>query len=162
MFNPYNPTFQADPYPSYAALRTGPAHYRTNLNGWQLVLMTRHADIAAALRSPYLGRQQGTMSAEAMSLVPSPYRAIVALLNNWMLLRNPPDHTRLRGLVNRAFTPRVVEQLEPRIAEIAQDLLASARERGELELISDFAFPLPVIVIAELLGVPSEDRALFR
>ncbi|NJM06588.1 cytochrome P450 [Candidatus Gracilibacteria bacterium] len=159
MFNPYDPAFHSDPYISYAALRDGPSIYRTNLNGWNMVLLTRHADITAALRSPRLGRSQTMSSPEAM---PSPYRAIMVLLSNWMLLKNPPDHTRLRSLVNRAFTPRVVEQLEPRIALIAAELLADARERGTLELISDFAFPLPVIVIAELLGVPAEDRALFR
>jgi pimeloyl-[acyl-carrier protein] synthase len=162
MFNPNSPEFHANPYVSYAALRDESAHYRTAIGGGQIVLLTHYNDIAAALRSPQLGHNNQALRPEAMAFIPTPYRAIMALLNNWMLLRNPPDHTRLRSLVNRAFTPRVVEQLEPRIAAIADSLLARARERGELELIGDFAFPLPVIVIAEMLGVPPEDSDLFR
>jgi cytochrome P450 len=162
MFNPYDPSFQVDPYVTYRAIRDTTTHYRTALNGGELVLLTHFDDIAAALRSPQLGHYSGALNPAAMALIPAPYRAITALLNNWMLLRNPPDHTRLRSLVNRAFTPRVVERLEPRIATIATSLLTAARARGELELISEFAFPLPVIVIAEMLGVPPEDSDLFR
>jgi hypothetical protein len=162
MFNPYDPAFQADPYATYRAIRDNAAHYRTALGGGEVLLLTHYDDIAAALRSPQLGHYSGATNPAAMALIPPPYRAITALLSNWMLLRNPPDHTRLRSLVNRAFTPRVVERLEPRIAAIAESLLVAARERGELELIGEFAFPLPVIVIAEMLGVPPEDSDLFR
>src|SRR4029079_17086953 len=75
-----------------------------------------------------------------------------------MLFRDPPDHTRLRGLVNQAFTPRTIERLRPHIAEIAERLLDQVAPSGKMDLIRDFAFPLPIIVIAELLGVPPEDR----
>jgi cytochrome P450 len=84
------------------------------------------------------------------------------LLNSVLLFMDAPDHTRLRGLVSRAFTPRSVERLRPRMAEIVDDLVAAALERGSMDLIADFAFPLPITVICELLGVPVEDRDLFR
>jgi pimeloyl-[acyl-carrier protein] synthase len=75
-----------------------------------------------------------------------------------MLFRDPPDHTRLRGLVNKAFTPRMVERLAPRIRKLAEELLDARAARGGMDAIADFAAPLPLLVIAELLGVPTEDR----
>mgnify|MGYP006330099637 CR=1 FL=1 len=75
-----------------------------------------------------------------------------------MLDRDPPDHTRLRGLVNKAFTPRVVERLRPHIQDIVDDLLARVEARGSMDLIEEFAYPLPVIVICEMLGVPIDDH----
>src|SRR5256712_9050353 len=79
-----------------------------------------------------------------------------------MLTSDPPDHTRLRRLVSKAFTPRAVENLRPRIQEIVDYVLAEAGDRGEFEIIHDLAYPLPVIVIAEMLGVPPEDRHRFK
>jgi len=78
-----------------------------------------------------------------------------------MLFLDPPDHTRLRSLVNKAFTPRVVEAMRPHIQQIVDELLDVVQEKGQMEVISDFAYPLPAIVIAELLGVPSQDRDQF-
>jgi cytochrome P450 PksS len=79
-----------------------------------------------------------------------------------MLALDPPDHTRLRALVHKAFTPRLVEQLRPRIQTIADTLLDAVQPKGEMDLIDDYAFPLPITVIAELLGIPVEDRVSFR
>ncbi len=79
-----------------------------------------------------------------------------------MLSSDPPRHTRLRSLVSQAFTPRMVEQLEPRIREITRELLEPALETGECDLVAALAYPLPVIVIAEILGIPPEDRAKFK
>lgn len=79
-----------------------------------------------------------------------------------MLMTDPPDHTRLRHLVSQAFTPRMIEQLRPRVQQITDELLDAVQERGEMDLIADFAFPLPIIVILELLGVPAADRQQFR
>ncbi len=84
------------------------------------------------------------------------------LLSKVLLFMDAPDHTRLRGLVSKAFTPRSVERLRPRIAQLTDELLAPLRDAGHFDVIDDFAFPLPVTVICELLGVPSEDRELFR
>ncbi|GHO52078.1 cytochrome P450 family protein [Ktedonobacter robiniae] len=79
-----------------------------------------------------------------------------------MLTVDPPDHTRLRGLVSRAFTPRMIEQLRPRIQQIADELLEAVQRSGRMDLIADFAFPLPITVISEMLGIPVEDRLQFR
>jgi cytochrome P450 len=84
------------------------------------------------------------------------------LLSKVLVFMDAPDHTRLRGLVNKAFTPRSVERLRPRISHLTEDLLAPLRDAGRFDVINDFAFPLPVTVICELLGVPAEDRQLFR
>ena len=84
------------------------------------------------------------------------------VLSKVLLFMDAPDHTRLRGLISKAFTPRSVEQLRPRIAELTEELLAPLRDAGRFDVIDDFAFPLPVTVICELLGVPAEDRELFR
>src|SRR5690606_3806901 len=85
-----------------------------------------------------------------------------ALLTHNMLMVNPPDHTRLRRLVNKAFTPRRIEDLAPRIQEITDELIDAMAAKGKADLVEEFAFPLPVIVICEMLGIPVEDRANFR
>ncbi|RAP78182.1 cytochrome P450 [Paenibacillus montanisoli] len=87
---------------------------------------------------------------------------MMSMLDNWMLFRDPPTHTRLRGLVSHAFTPRAMEKLKQSIVSIAEQLAERMAEEEEPDLIASFAFPLPVIVIAELLGVPPEDRDLFK
>ena len=87
---------------------------------------------------------------------------VARLLSKVLLFMDAPDHTRLRGLISKAFTPRTVERLRPRIAELTEELLAPLREAGRFDVIGDFAFPLPVTVICELLGVPAADRELFR
>ncbi|NIL34556.1 cytochrome P450, partial [Bacillus thuringiensis] len=79
-----------------------------------------------------------------------------------MLTVDPPDHTRLRRLVSKAFTPRMIEDLRPRIQQIADELLVAVQEQGKMEIISDFAYPLPIIVISEMLGIPATDRNKFR
>ncbi len=83
-------------------------------------------------------------------------------LSSVLLFMDAPDHTRLRGLISKAFTPRTIEELRPRIAELTEELLAPLRGTGHFDLIADFAYPLPVTVICELLGVPATDRELFR
>jgi cytochrome P450 len=79
-----------------------------------------------------------------------------------MLMTDPPDHTRLRGLVSKAFTPRMIEQLRPRIQQIADELLDAVQDQGEMDLIAAFAYPLPITVISEMLGIPTADRQQFR
>ena len=79
-----------------------------------------------------------------------------------MLQTDPPDHTRLRRLVSKAFTPRMIEQLRPRIQQITDELLDAVQEQGAMDLIADFAYPLPITVIIEMLGIPVTDRQLFR
>src|SRR5690348_1330808 len=97
------------------------------------------------------------MPADMVEALGAPMRA----LTRQMLFLDPPDHTRLRGLVSKAFTPRVVEGLRTHIQQIVDELIDKALPQGGINLIQDFAYPLPAIVIAELLGVPIEDRELF-
>lgn len=92
----------------------------------------------------------------------SPLYSLARIVNSALLVKDGEDHRRLRGLVNQAFTPRMVEALRPRVTSIVDDLLAAVAPRGEMELLTAFAAPLPIIVIAELLGMPPQDRVQLR
>lgn len=163
-FNPYDPAVLADPYPHYQRLRAeDPVHWGIagdpQLAGtWYLL---RHDDAQATLKDPRFGREvHKVLPPETLPPIPEAYRPLFTMAQQWMILRDPPDHTRLRALVNKAFTPRMIEAVRPRIARIADALLD--RVQGDtMDLIADYASPLPVIVIAELVGVPPEDRELF-
>jgi cytochrome P450 len=129
-------------------LRGKPVRWEEELNGW---LLTGYADVAGALADPRVTRGGGPQEGDLLR----------RLLTRMMLFTDPPDHTRLRALANRAFTPRRVEALRPRIAAIVDEQLAEVDE-GEWDLIEGLAYPLPVIVIAEILSLPPADRALFK
>ncbi len=144
-FNPLHPRVQADPYPTYHLMQErDPVHWHNGLGLW---FVSRHADVAAVLRDGRLSSAEALRTRE---------------LGESLLFTDPPDHTRLRALVNRAFTPRVVEDLRPRVATIVDGLLGRAAAQGGIELVSELAYPLPVTVIAELLGVRLEDHERFR
>ncbi len=163
VFNPLRRDLRVDPYPFYRELRErSPRHRARGAQGWAF---TRYDDILGVLsdrsfssderhmrRYPLLARRR------ELAGLPDMYAAGIAS----MLRLDPPDHTRLRGLVSKAFTPRNVEAMRPRIHELADELLAGHRPGGRLQLVRDFAAPLPVIVIAEMLGVPSADRDRFH
>ncbi|ALO92006.1 Putative cytochrome P450 [Streptomyces hygroscopicus subsp. limoneus] len=149
------PEFRRDPHAVYAHLRdSAPVCPMRPPHGNETYLVTRYDDARAALSDPRLSKDMyGAMDA---------YRRIfgdssVALDDN-MLNSDAPKHTRLRRLVNSAFTPRRVEALRPRIEEIVRDLLDECPARERFDLLPAFAFPLPIIVICDLLGVPPEDR----
>jgi pimeloyl-[acyl-carrier protein] synthase len=144
----FTPEFFADPYPTYDELRGEPVHWEEELEGW---VLTGYGEVAAALADPRVSRGGGPREGDLLT----------RLLTRMMLFTDPPGHTRLRALANRAFTPRRVEALRPRIAAIVDELLAPVEE-GEWELIEGLAYPLPVIVIAEILSLPAGDRALFK
>jgi cytochrome P450 len=158
------PAFLADPYPFYENLRaTDPVLWMPDLFGIGGFLVTDHAACSSVLRSKQFGREaQKVVPAEKLALIPQESGDIVERRKSNMLFRDPPDHTRLRALVNQAFTPRTIERLRPHVAEIAGHLLDGIAARGEADLVRDFAFPLPVIVIAELLGVSPADRDRFK
>ena len=153
-FNPMDPEFVADPYPTYHRLRAEDPVHHSPLGFW---VLTRYEDVVAALRDPRLEKEAiAAFVAARLGTTASPTTALS------MLDRDPPDHTRLRGLVNKAFTPRVVETLRPRIHEVVDGLLARVASAGSMDLIEDFAYPIPVVVICEMLGVPLEDHEQFK
>ncbi len=153
-FNPMAPEFVADPYPTYHRLRTADPVHRSPLGFW---VLTRYEDVAAVLRDPRFAKEAiaSFVAARFGTTVPPG-------MGLSMLDRDPPDHTRLRGLVSKAFTPRVVERLRPHVQQIVDGLLARVEGAGGMDLIEQFAYPLPVIVICELLGVPVEDHERFK
>ncbi|MEU4419317.1 cytochrome P450 [Actinoplanes sp. NPDC024001] len=156
-----DPAFQADPHPVYAHWRrTGPVT-RTRLpSGLSAWLVTRYEDARRALADPRLSKQSG-FSVGSSATANQPVGP-AAVLSRHMLAVDPPDHTRLRRLVSAAFTARRIEGLRPRIEEITRDLLDAVEGREQADLIDAFAFPLPIQVICELLGVPADDRDAFR
>ena len=160
-FNPLLQEFRQNPYPIYHQFREAdPVHWSEMFGFW---VCTRYDDIVAILRhsqasanprdwerfDDYVEALGGTGPAGDMQ-------------SRWMLLKNPPDHTRLRKLVTKAFTPRVVENMRPHVQDIVHDLLDAGQAKGSFDIIQDLAFPLPVIVIAELIGVPTQDREYFK
>lgn len=157
LFNPLDPAFIADPYPTYRALREAAPVFRSPLGFW---FASRYHDVALVLRD----RRFGKDFAESMGrrygkqVLDEP---AVANLARTMLVLDPPDHTRLRGLVSKAFTARRVEEMRPRIAAIVDELIDRQIDSGGMDLVHDFSHPLPVIVICDMLGIPPEDRQQF-
>ena len=162
-YAPHDPGFVADPYPAYAVLRAGPrATYHAETNQW---LVPRHADVNALLRDRRLGRSYLHVATHAEMERPDEPASVEPfwhVIRNGMLDREPPDHTRLRRLVARAFTPRYVESLRPQVQRIMDGLVDRVAGAGSFDLIAALAEPLPVTVIAELLGIPEADRHLLR
>jgi len=165
VWDPYDPAWVKDPYAVYAELRQNNPVHRNALGFW---VFTRHADCMAVLRdrrSSSDGRNvDETTFRQVRAVDVAAQQGPEAMLAEMapFLFRDPPDHTRLRGLVQKAFTPRVVEGLRPRLEEICAGLLDVAMERGEVDLVADYAYPLPVQIIVEMLGVPAEDHEQFR
>lgn len=164
MLNPLDPDFKKDPYSRYNALRRAMPTLKTPLGA---TLFSRYDDCVEILRdhhrfsSDFRNSQFFELMAEKLRASGQEIDPITTEARPFLFL-DPPEHTRLRGLVQKAFTPRVVEALKPRIEEICHELLAGVEERGEMDALEDFAYPLPVRVICEMLGVPSEDDALFK
>jgi len=151
-YNPFLPEVREDPYPTYHALRASdPVHRSPFMDMW---ILTRYEDVALVLRDQRFLADRTTWEG---------YRPIPELgETRSLLVLDPPDHTRLRGLVSQAFTPRMVERLTAQAQAIVDSALDAAAERGGLELVEDLAYPLPVTVIARMLGVPEADWARFR
>jgi cytochrome P450 len=162
-FTPQEIGFIADPYPAYDELRrAGRIHYDERTDHW---LIPRHADVNALLRDRRFGRTYlHTATHEEMGrrAEPDQQEPFWHLIRDGMLDREPPDHTRLRSLVSKAFTPRRVEELRGTIQAIVDGLVDDGLARGEFDLLSTVLEPLPVTVIAELLGIPEADRHLLR
>jgi cytochrome P450 len=146
----------SDPYPIYDRLRAEQP-IRWTGGDWQIF---RYADAQALLRDPRLGADR--LQIDPQWLIASGLEPLFKTRDSMMLFADPPDHTRLRTLVHRAFTPRVVESYRPLVQRIVDQLLDAAAARGAIELIGEFAYPLPVTVIAHMLGVPVNMHDQFR
>lgn len=147
--------FFTDPYPLYAALRGAGPVVPVGPGRWAI---GGHAAASAALRD----RRFGVKRHDEALLRARESSPFLQLEGAMMLHTDPPDHTRLRALISRSFTPQLVAALEPGIQRLVEELLAQALAAGEVDLIADFAYPLPVLVIAEILGVPAVERGLLR
>lgn len=166
LFDPFVPGFTDDPYPQYAALRDQAPVYAHPMGFW---LLTRYQDVSWLLRAGLSVEDRhvapDTVFAQVRSQVygaevPEGQQRHVPVRS--MLDRDPPDHTRLRTLVSKAFTPRAVRELRPRVTELVDDLLAELWQAGQADFVQTLAFPLPFTVIAEMLGTPPADHARIR
>ena len=164
LYEPRDPAFQTDPYPVYARMReSGPVHFRlfeqTDGREVPVWILPRWQDCVSVLRDPRFSAQKNFLEliTGAASQVDE-LQPLVRTYHGMMLFVDPPRHTRLRNLVNKGFTPRRVQHQRQRIEAIVTELLDAATTGGHMDLMADLAVPLPIIVIAELLGVPVEDR----
>jgi hypothetical protein len=157
LFNPLSPDFIRDPYPHYERLRaTDPVH----VNAHGAFVLSRHADASLVMRDKrfgkdYVERQIRRYGPKVME------EPVFRSMSHWMLQQDPPDHTRLRGLVVKAFTARRVEDMRPRIQEVVDQTIDAVIANGRMDLIEDFAFRLPVTIICDMLGIPEEHREVF-
>jgi cytochrome P450 len=152
--------FQANPYPSYALLREqGPVHRVTGAMGLESWLITRYEEARTALNDPRLSKD-ARLSPEWLHALGAG-SADEGPLGQNMLNSDPPDHTRLRRLVSRGFTRHRVEALRPRVQKVTDGYLDEMMGRSEVDLMAALAFPLPITVICELLGIPADDRDEF-
>jgi len=153
-FRLFGPEMLADPYPVYHRLRSAhPVSWVAHLDSW---VVTSYEAVCKGLRDPQLSSERFPRIKKRLAA-----KGLDQLLDERavsMLHKDPPDHTRLRGLVNKAFTPRMVEAMENHIQTIVDGLLNAVQAQGHMDVIEDLAYPLPVTVIAEMLGVPTEDR----
>src|SRR5882724_11557425 len=154
-----DPEFLTDPYPAYDRLRSADPVHRTE-GGW---FLTRFDDVAAVVRDHdrFSSDPRRFEAFHNLTQADSPEAINQALIRS-MIRVDPPDHTRLRGLVRRAFTPRRVAELRPSIQQIADDLLDAVADDHRMDVMEAFATPLPVTVICELLGIPAGDRSSVR
>jgi cytochrome P450 len=161
LFDPFAPGFTDNPYPQYTALRAAAPVYQHPLGFW---LLTGYEDVSWLLRAG--------LSVEDRNVAEGPFRELREQLYGTeqldrptgisMLDRDPPDHTRLRKLVSKAFTPRAVQALQPRITELVDGMLDAIEREGRVDLVDALAFPLPFAVIAEMLGTPPADHERIR
>lgn len=156
----YSPQFKANAHAVFARMREhDPIFCQPGMDGKTMIwFVSRYDDVDAILRDEvHFARDFHQLYPSDPDLSP-----VFALIDNHMLNKDGADHARLRGLVNKAFSPRIVAAMRPRVQAIADELIDRVQRRGEMNLVDDYAFPLPIIVIAELLGIPAEDRDKFR
>lgn len=157
------PEIRRNPHPVLAVMREEAPVHQTHHSemGAYPFLLTRYDDCVLLLKDD-VRFTKDFMKLAALLPEENDYNSEAMMINRHMLTVDPPDHTRLRGLVHKAFTPKMIREFEGRIQQIADDLLDRALEKHSMDLIAEYAVPLPITVIAELLGVPTEDQARFR
>lgn len=162
VFNPFDPGTRRDPYPLYQRIVEENPVYKLPIGVW---VFARHADCTAVLRDPRSSSDQRNSSFyqqdPAMQERVVREREVLGV-DRPFLFMDPPDHSRLRGLVQKAFTPRVVEALRPRAQQVVDGLLDAAAEKGQIEVVEEFAYPVPIALISEMLGVPADDAERFK
>ena len=159
-----SPEFMTDPYPVLRELREqDPVYWSDAIGGW---LLTRYDDILVSFKDTSLFSNENRLTKTVEYLSPEKQAGYKAVVDHYatkgLIHSDPPDHTRLRALVTQEFTPKVVEQMRPRIQEVVNELLDAVEAKGEMDVVPDLATALPVGVIAEILGVPPADRHLMR
>ncbi|GIQ78110.1 cytochrome P450 [Bradyrhizobium sp. RD5-C2] len=157
LFNPLAPEFIRNPYPYYERLRRlDPMH----VNAHGAFVASRHAEASLVLRDKRFGKDyvERSIRRYGPKIMDEP---VIRSMSHWMLQQDPPDHTRLRGLVVKAFTARRVEDMRPRIQHVVDETLDRIIPQGKMDLIEDFAFRLPVTIICDMLGIPEEHRDAF-
>jgi len=161
LFDPFAPGFTDDPYPQYATMREQAPVYQHPFGFW---LLTSHDDVSWLLRSGHSVNDANVAAGSVLRQIraemfgdETPRASSLSMLD-----RDPPDHTRLRRLVSKAFTPRAIAALRPRITELVDGMLDAMAARGRVDLVDALAFPLPFSVIAEMLGTPSADHDRIR
>ncbi len=161
LYDPTSPEIMADPFPAFRRLREeAPVWWCPALKGW---VVTRYEDVRAGLRDPRLSAERvqafiRQLPAAARGEIPD----LARNLSLWMVFLDPPDHTRMRRLMGPWFSASVFELWRPRIRQIVAELIDGFVERGECDLVADFAYPLPVRVIGDVLGVPRADQEPFK
>jgi cytochrome P450 len=157
LFNPLSPEFIKNPYPHYERMRTTDPMHVTPLG---VFVASRHAEASLVLRDKRFGKDyvERTIRRYGPKIMEEP---VFRSMSHWMLQQDPPDHTRLRGLVVKAFTARRVEDMRPRIQHIVDETLDRIVPQGKMDLIEDYAFRLPVTIICDMLGIPEEHREVF-
>ena len=156
VFNPFDPVFRANPYPYYDALRT---HEPVHTTAFGMVVLTRYEDVSTTLKSADFSRDIEKYSTQASSEARQARRDRQESRTKSILNLDPPDHTRLRRIVSKSFTPSAMERLRPRIQQLVDKVLDNAQDAGHIELIDDLAFPVPFQVISDLLDMPT-DRSI--
>ena len=158
-----SPAVMADPYAAYAELRErAPVFWSESLGYWML---TRYDDARMVLRDPQTYVNRGRIAKYLDQLPESQREMARPVYENFevgIANTDPPDHRRIRGLISKAFTPQIVDGLRPRVQQVVDELLDPVQDDGQMDLIATLAYPLPAIILAEALGVPAEDRDLFK
>lgn len=161
-FDPFSPNFHTNPYPIYEWLRDNDPIHWSFMQAW---VITRHRDVEALLKSAQLQVDDlpSRLRQKSQYLKQGNFEALAQTIENWLFFLEPPHHTRLKGLVAKAFSPNTIETMRPAIAQLVDRLLTeveqkASKQNGVIDIMTDFASPLPAMTVTQILGVPLEDH----